>query len=137
MILSLDRTALVDAKRVYGVRVVDAAFIDFNWRSGGPPRVRLGRLETVRYIARDSYLSVKTNETVQFEDGRQRTTTRELMEMRAVGVEDMPLNPFTLEIPAGTPVQQQSAYQQLSGVAAAFSRLPAFTESLHNHPAEH
>ena len=112
------------------IRVVDPAWIDFNWRSGGPPLVRLARLETVRYVARNSYLSVKTEETLRFEDGRQRFTTRELVEMRAVPVADVPLDPFNLEIPAGTPIQRQSAYEQLSGVSTAFSRLPVFIKSL-------
>jgi len=130
MIVSLDRTTTPNGDALYAVRVVDPAWIDFNWRSGGPPLVRLARLETVRYIARDSYLSSKTEETLRLEDGRQRFTTRELVEMRAMSVADAPLDPFTLEIPAGTPVQRQSAYQQLSGVSTAFGRLPAFTKSL-------
>jgi len=130
MVVSLDREAKAAQDAPFAIRVVDPAWIDFNWRSGGPPVVRLARLETVRYVARNSYLSVKTEETLRFEDGRQRFTSRELMEMHAVSKHDMPLDPFNLEIPAGTPVQRQSAYDQLSGVSRAFSRLPAFIKSL-------
>jgi hypothetical protein len=130
MVVSLDRATMAGKDAPYAIRVVDPAWIDFNWRSGGPPLVRLARLETVRYIARNSYLSVKTEETLKFEDGRQRFTTRELVEMRAVTSSDVPVDPFNLEIPAGTPVQRQSAYDQLAGVSDAFSRLPRFTKSL-------
>ena len=137
IVLSLDRGGSLNGSPVYGVRVVDPAWIDFNWRSGGPPLVRLARLETVRFIDRDSYLSVKTEETLRFEDGRQRFTTRELVETKAVSPSESPLDPFKLEIPAGTPVQRQSAVQQLTGVADAFRRLPAFTAFLEHTQTHH
>jgi hypothetical protein len=129
VVLSFDRSE-VDGTPVYRVRIVDPASIDFNWRSEGPPHVRLARAETVRYIARDSYLSVRSEETLKFEDGRERFTVRQLVEMRAVAAADMSLDPFKLEVPEGTPVQRQSAFEQLSGVAQAFRRLPQFARSL-------
>ena len=48
----------------------------------------------------------------------------------AISVAETSLDAFNLEIPDGTPVRRQSAFEQLSGVATAFSRLPAFTQSL-------
>lgn len=129
IVLSFDR-ATIDGTVVYRVRATDPASIDFNWRSDGPPRVRMARAETVRYIAQDSFLGVRTEETITFADGQRRFTTRELVETRAVPVADLSLDPFRLEIPEGTPVKRQSALDHLSGVAAAFGRLPNLSRSL-------
>ena len=136
VVLSFDRSE-IGAAPVYRVRVKDPAWIDFNWRSNGPPSVRLASAEIVRYIATDSYLSVRTEQALTFEDGRRRLTTRELVETRAIPVADVSLDPFTLEIPDGTPVQRQSAYDQLSGVARAFSRLPQSAPPLAKPTATH
>jgi hypothetical protein len=122
VVLSFDR-AEMNGTPVYRVRVMDPAAIDFNWRSDGPPRVRLVSAERVRYIARDSYLSMRTEDTLTFEDGRRRFTTRELVETRAIPTANLSLDPFRLEIPEGTPVQRQSAVDHLSAVAQAFGRL--------------
>jgi hypothetical protein len=122
---------------VYRVRVKDPASIEFNWRSEGPPRVRLVSAERVRYIARDSYLSVRTEDSLTFEDGRRRFTTRELVETRAIPTADMSLDPFVLEIPEGTPAQRQSAREHLAAVAQAFGRLPAFNRLLGRHTTSH
>jgi hypothetical protein len=108
----------------YRVRVVDPAAITFNWRSEGPPRVRAGSAEIVRYIARDSYLSVRSDETFKYVDGTTRFTTRELVETRAVNADGLSLDPFKLDVPDGTPVHHQSAFDQLSGVAEAYATLP-------------
>ena len=122
IVVSSDSTE-INGTAAYRVRVVDPAAITFNWRSEGPPRVRAGSAEIVRYIARDSYLSVRSDETFQYVDGTTRFTTRELVETRAVNVEGSPLDPFKLDVPEGTPVHLQSAFDQLSGVAAAYATL--------------
>jgi hypothetical protein len=122
VVLSFDRGEM-GGTRVYRVRMIDPAWIDFNWRSDGPPRVSLASAEWVRYIACDSYLSVRTESTLTFENGRRRVTTRELLETRAIPTADLPLDPFSLEVPEGTPVQRQSALDHLSAVALAFGRL--------------
>ena len=124
MIVSLDDSSTPDGAPAYRVRVVDPALIRFNWRSDGPPRVRVGTAEIVRYIARESYLSVRMEETSQLEDGTRMFTTRELVETRAVSASEIGFDPFTLEIPPGTPTHVQSAFEHLSGVAAALDRLP-------------
>ena len=129
IVLSFDRSETLNGMPVYRVRVVDPAYIEFNWRSNGPPRVRLACAEIVRYIARDSYLSVRTEETETFEGGRRMFTSKELVETRAVSATGLLLDPFKLEVPVGTPVQQQSAFEQLSGVASAFSHLPEVTSA--------
>lgn len=137
IVLSLDQSENLNGTPVYRVRVVDHAFIDFNWRSQGPPRVRLASAEIVCYIVRDSYLSVRTEQTLRFEDGRERVTTQELVETRPVRAADLSLDPFKLEVPDGTPVQRQSAFEQLSGVASAFSRLTEFTATLDQGKGRH
>jgi hypothetical protein len=129
LVMTLDRTTL-NGVPVYAVRVVDPAWIEFAWRVEGPPTVWLTRREAVRYIARDSYLSLKTEETLDFEDGRRRVTTRELDDMRSMPASDAAMSVFTIELPPGTVTHRQSAYEQLSGVAAAFSRVPDFSRAL-------
>jgi hypothetical protein len=134
VVSSVDQSETFRGQAVYRVRLVDPASIDFNWRSQGPPRVRLAWVETVSYIARDSYLGLKTEQTLKFEDGRQRVTTKELLETRAVDIADANLDSFNLDVPQGTPVRRQSALEQLSGVSNAFSRLPQFAATLeHTH----
>jgi hypothetical protein len=134
VVSSVEPSVTEQGQSIFRVRVVDPTFIDFNWRSEGPPRVRLAWVETVNYIARDSYLGLKIEKTVKFEDGRQRSTTKELVEMRAVSIADSPIDPFKLTVPEGTPIHRQSAFEQLTGVANAFSRLPEFTARIaHQH----
>jgi len=141
LVVSLDPPGRGASASVYRVRIVDPASIDFLWRSDGPPRVRLARAEIVSDIQRESYLGVRTEETETFESGRQMVTTKELVEMRTVGSGDLSLDPFKLEVPAGTPVQHQSAVALLAGVASALGRLPQaiWTNDVRDmkHPVAH
>jgi len=107
---------------VYRVRVADPASVTFHWRGDAPPEVTVGRAETLRYVVRDSFLGVRTEERYRYEDGRLRTTTRQLMKTEAIERRDLSDDPFVLAIPAGTPVRQQSAPDLLRGVAAALAR---------------
>ncbi len=127
LILSLDPAGTWQSIPVYRVRVVDPTSIAFNWRSAGPPRVRPVRSEIVRYIARDSFLGVRMEQTDTFEDGRKTVTVKELVETRTVRVADLSLDPFRLEVPDGTPMQRQSAVDLLSGVAGAIRQPPPLT----------
>jgi len=114
--------------------VVDPASITFNWRSEGPPLVRLAAAEFVRYIGRDAYLTVRTEERYVFENGDRRIVSRELAETRTVPARGLLPDPFALDLPPGTPVQHQSAFEQMSGVADAQTRVPAFTAWLQKQP---
>jgi hypothetical protein len=127
LVLSLDPAGTWQGIPVYRVRVVDPTSVAFNWRSAGPPRVRPVRSEIVRYIARESFLAVRMEQTDTFEDGRKTVTTKQLVETRTVRVADLSLDPFRLEVPDGTPMQRQSALDLLSGVAGAIGRLPPLT----------
>lgn len=127
ILVSFDESHMLNGTPVYRVRVLDSASVTFNWRSSGPPLIRLAQAEITRYIARDSFLSVRTEERWVFEDGRQRFTTRELVETRPIAAGTLAFDPFAIEVPRGTPVQQQSAVAQLAGVADALGRVPAFT----------
>ncbi len=130
VVLSSPEIETVNGTAVYRVRMADPAAITFNWRSEGAPNVRLAPVEVVRYIARDSFLTVRTEETHVFEDGSRRFTRRELAETRTVSARDLPIDPFKIEVPDGTPVQRQSPVAQLSGVLDALGRLPALTRRL-------
>lgn len=130
ILVSFDASHLLNATPVYRVRLLDSASVTFNWRSSGPPLIRLAQAEIVRYMARDSFLSVRTDERLILEDGRRRSTTRELVTTKALERAFLPADPFAIDVPPGTPVQQQSAVEHLAGVASVLERVPAFTSRL-------
>ena len=78
--------------------------------------------ETVRYIARDTYLSLKAEETFQNENGRRVFQTRELLETRIVERDAIGVDPFLLSVPQGTPVRRQVYADLLSVIAAVLDR---------------
>jgi hypothetical protein len=127
ILTSFDHSHVLDTTPVYRVSVLDSASVTFNWRSSGPPLIRLARADIVRYIARDSFLSLRTEEQFLFEDGRRRFTTRELVTTKAVDPATLERDPFVIDVPPGTPTQRQSASEQLAGVADILRRVPAFT----------
>jgi hypothetical protein len=127
VILSFDDTATLKGIPVYRIRVVDPARVRFRWRNVGPPVVRLSRAETVRYVHRENYLTLKSEESDEFEDGRRSFATRELEETRAIEASDLPDDPFQLEVPPGTPVRHHSAYELLAEVAHALRHMVPIT----------
>lgn len=127
ILTSFDHSHVLNTTPVYRVSLLDSASVTFNWRSSGPPLIRLARADIVRYIARDSFLSLRTEERYLFEDGRRRFTTRELVTTKAVDPAELDADPFVIAVPPGTPVQRQSASEQLTGVADILRRVPAFT----------
>ena len=124
VVVSLREETLPSGTEVYAVRIVDPARVQFLWRSEGAPVAWLQWHETVRYIARDTYLTLKAEETYQNENGRRVVTTRELLETRIVENSATSVDPFVLTVPEGTPVRRQSAVDQLSAVAAVMARIP-------------
>lgn len=125
IVVSLREETLPSSVAVYAVRIVDPARVRFRWKSEGAPAAWLEWRETVRYIARDTYLSLKAEETYQTENGRRVFQTRELLETRIVEAGADNVDPFLLTVPEGTPVRRQSASEQLSAVAAVLGRIPA------------
>lgn len=125
VMVSLREETLPQGTAVYAVRIVDPARVRFRWKSEGAPVAWLERRETVRYIARDTYLSLKAEETYDTEDGRRVHQVRELVETRIVESGSGGIDPFVLTVPDGTPVRRQSAREQLSAVAAVLGQIPA------------
>jgi hypothetical protein len=124
--LSLDDSDLGGQPDLYKVRSVDAVRIQFRWKSAGPTAVWLERQETVRYIAKDTYLTVKSEERAEDERGRTVNTTRELVQTQTVDEWADGVSPFELVVPDTVPVRHQSAYEHLSQVIDALRRAPAF-----------
>lgn len=122
-ITSLQSERLESGVDVYAVRVIDPARVRFRWKSQGPPVVWLERRETVRYIARDTFLTVRTEDTYDSPDGQRTRVVRHLLEARVVDRDAVDGDPFALDVPRGTPVRTQSAEEQLSAVAAALGRV--------------
>jgi len=118
VMLAFDDTGMLSGMPVYRVQVVDPARVRFRWRSDGPPAVSRSLTDTVRYINRDSYLTLKSVETHEYADGARVVVTRELEEARTIRAADLTSDPFRLEVPAGTPTRRQSASDLLAGVAA-------------------
>jgi hypothetical protein len=124
VMLSLREETLVTGVPVYAVRIFDPARVRFRWRSAGPPHVWLEQRETIRYIARDTNLSLRSEERYDTEGGRHVFATRELLETRIIEAGAVSSDPFALIVPEGTPVRQQSATEQLRAVAHALRNLP-------------
>lgn len=122
--LSLDGSNDLNGVPVYAVRIIEPVRINFLWRSDGPPDAWYFRQETVRYIARDTFLTLRSEETQTRPDGRRVVTTYELIETRITPAGLGGTNPFELDVPAGTPRQRQSALEQLKAVAAALAEVP-------------
>ena len=118
VIVSLREETLPTGTQVYAVRIVDPARVRFRWKSQSTPAAWLEWRETVRYIARDTYLSLRAEETYQNENGRQVFQTRELLETRIVERDAIGGDPFALSVPQGTPVRRQVAADLLSAIAA-------------------
>jgi hypothetical protein len=129
--LSLDDSELLGDRPVHKVRSVDAVRVQFRWRSSGPTAVWLERQETVRYISKDTYLTVKSEEKNEDETGRTITTTRELVQTAIVDEFAGGSSPFDLQVPENVPVRRQSAYEHLSQVIQALNRAPAFLSKRH------
>ena len=129
IMLSLDRSKELNGIPVYAVRIVEPIRIQFRWRSDGPPSAWVTRQETVRYIAQDTFLSLRTEEIQQFTDGRRVITTLELLGTRLSEPDAQGVNPFELEVPEGTPVRRQSALEQLSAVVHVLRRVSPMLSS--------
>lgn len=124
MRLSLDDSGVLGGAAVYKVRVIDPLRVRFRWTASGPPAVWLEQHETLRYISRDTYLTLKTEDDHRYETGERVSTTRELVETRIAAGGSTRQTAFDLEVPAGTAVRTQSAFEQLAAVAAALNRAP-------------
>jgi hypothetical protein len=123
VMVSLREETLPSGTQVYAVRIVDPARVRFRWKSVGPPMAWLEWRETVRYIARDTYLSLKAEEIYENEQGRRVFTTRELIDTRIVEHSGDDGDPFVLAVPDDTPVRRQSASEQLAAVAAVLQHV--------------
>ncbi len=124
IMVSLREEKLPSGVAVYAVRIVDPASVRFRWKSVGPPQAWLEWRETVRYIARDTYLSLKAEETYRNENGRRVRTTRELLETQILESGADRSSPFDIDVPRQTPTRRQSAREQLAAVAAVLARIP-------------
>lgn len=123
VIVSLRPETLEPGIEVYAVRAIDPARVRFRWKSQGSPVVWLERIETVRYIARDTYLTVRAEETHDSPSGQRTHVVRRLLETRIVDRDAVEDDPFAISVPRGIPVRRQSADEQLSAVAAVLGRL--------------
>jgi hypothetical protein len=129
--LSVEDSVTPDGRPVYKVRSFDDVRLQFRWRSSGPPVMWLERQETVRYISKDTYLAVRSEEIHLDEMGTRIDTTRELVDVVNL---DKPVNGpdvFDLNVPSGVPVRRQSAYDHLVEVLRALRRAPRFLSRTH------
>ena len=122
VVASFNETQL-NGQEVHRVKLVDSASVTFNWRSVGPSVVRIGQAEIVRFVDKNSMLSVRTEERVVFGDGRRRESIRELEATDILRKSDQRSDPFILDVPPGTPARWQSAHEHLSSVADALGAL--------------
>jgi hypothetical protein len=123
VVLSCERTHGEAGEDAFRVRLIDPVSITFNWTSKGPPHVQLRRAEVVRYINAGSYLATRTENSYVYASGQHRTSVHQLVGMETLDTASLSSDPFTLDIPAGTPTRRQSAREQLSSVADALERV--------------
>lgn len=130
VLLAVDDSASLNGVPVYRVRSIEAVRLPFRWRSSGPPQMWLERQETVRYIAKDSFLTLRAEEEVETENGRRVQTVRELIDTRTLAMpsRDDDSNPFNLKNAEQVPTRRQSAAEHLSQVIRTLRRAPAFLE---------
>jgi hypothetical protein len=132
VLLSVDDGIVFNGTSVYRVRSVETVRVPFRWRPTGPPRMWLERRETFKYIAKDSFLTVKAEETSETENGEEIHIVRELVETRTMPMPPSggPGDPFAWVGTVDVPVRRQSAYEQLSQVTRTLRRAPEFLARL-------
>ena len=127
--LSVEHSTMVNGRPVFKVRSSDDVRLQFRWTSNGPPVMWLERQETVRYISKDTYLAVKSEEVHLDEMGARIETTRELVEASNLDTSAGGSDPFNLPVAEGVPVRRQSAEDHLVEVLRALRRAPQFLAS--------
>lgn len=123
--LSVEERTDPNGVAVYAVRLVEPVYVTFRWTASGPPSVYIGRKETVRYIAQETFLTLRSRETVTYDDGTHVVTTYELKETRAARLDELATDPFAFDVPEGTPVRYQSAQEYFDAVVRALAQRPA------------
>ena len=83
----------------------------------------LARVDTVRWISRKTYLTLRIETTATLEDQRQVSYASDLLEMRSIPAADLDSEPFHLEIPPGTPIKRYQPDDQLLSLVAALRRI--------------
>jgi hypothetical protein len=114
--------AVANGKPAFAVRAVDPSRVQFMWRSGGPPLVQLAREEATSYVAKDSYLTIKSQRSTEFRSGRLTSESRTLEDTRTYRMADLERNPFEVNVPQGTRVNRQSALDHLTAVLDALQK---------------
>jgi hypothetical protein len=115
-----------NGKAAFAVRADDPSRVQFLWRSGEPPWVQLAREEAISYIAKDSYLTIKSQRNTEYRSGRRTFELRTLEETRTYRMEQLPRNPFEVKVPEGTRVNRQSALELLTAILEALQKdMPA------------
>ena len=109
--VTVDDVFVENRKAAFAVRAVDPSRVQFLWRSGEPPRVQLAREEAISYIAKDSYLTIKSQRSTEYRSGRRTFELRTLEESRTYRMDELTRNPFEVNVPAGTRVNRQSALE--------------------------
>jgi hypothetical protein len=120
--VTVDEVVVDNGKPAFAVRAVDPSRVQFLWRSGEPPRVQLAREEAISYIAKDSYLTIKSQRNTEYRSGRRLFELRTLEETRTHRLEALTRNPFEVTAPAGTRVNRQSALELLTAILDALRK---------------
>jgi hypothetical protein len=120
--VTVDDAVVENGKPAFAVRAVDPTRVQFLWRSGKPPRVQLAREEAISYIAKDSYLTIKSQRNTEYRSGRRTFELRALEESRTYRMEELPQNPFEVHVPAGTRINHQSAFELLTAILDALQK---------------
>ena len=120
--VTVEDVVIENGKAAFAVRADDPSRVQFLWRSGEPPWVQLAREEAISYIAKDSYLTIKSQRNTEYRSGRRTFELRTLEETRTYRMEQLPRNPFEVKVPEGTRVNRQSALELLTAILDALQK---------------
>jgi hypothetical protein len=120
--VTVEDVIIDDGKAAFAVRAVDPSRVQFLWQSGEPPRVQLAREEAISYIAKDSYLTIKSQRDTEYRSGRRSVELRTLEETRTYRMDQLTRNPFEIKLPDGTRINRQSAHELLTAILDALQK---------------
>jgi len=118
-----------DGRRVYRVQLEEPLRLWFESSRDGVLEVFLGHGTTIREIGRDDGLTLAVATTLTLEGNDQIRMTSEVIDQAVEQPPTSANNPFSLDVPPGTPVRRQSAYDELAAMAPTLMRYMKLLET--------
>jgi len=111
-----------DGQRVYQVHLEEPLRMWVDSTRDGALTVSLGRGTTIREISREDRLTVSVSTDVWLEDGNHVRVTWDAIGLSVEEASTSTPDPFSLDVPPGTRVQDQAPYDELVAMAPTLTR---------------